>query len=284
LSMFISHSLNIRGKLTQIESPWIMGILNVTPDSFSDGGRYNDTDKALAHAEKLWAEGADLLDIGGASSRPGAETVSVETELSRVLPVLRAIKKKFPEGCISIDTWRQEVARQCMEEGADIINDISGGRFEPGIWEVAASAQAPYILMHMQGTPGDMQLNPNYRNVVLDIQEWLSRQVFLAQQAGLKDIIIDPGFGFGKTEENNIALFQNLENFTRMGHPLLVGVSRKAMVRQLSGAVKKEELSEANAILHYQAMEAGAGILRVHEVRTTVIARNMWLKFNASNP
>jgi len=259
----------------ELKSPRIMGILNVTPDSFSDGGQYLHPGAALRHAGLLLSQGADMIDIGGASSKPGAEHVSQADELNRIMPVLQLIKRHYPEAIVSIDTWRAEVARHALEAGADIINDITAGTAEPEIMHIVAQAKAPYLMMHMQGTPQNMQISPEYKDVSKEILEWLSIRIRIARESGILDVIADPGFGFGKTLVHNYTLVRDLKAFTGLGVPLAVGFSRKSMLTRLLQA-EKEDVTEACTVLHYKALEAGALILRVHDVKPAVHAVQLY--------
>ncbi len=243
-----------------------MGILNVTPDSFSDGGRFNSLDAALKHAEAMIGEGADMIDIGGYSTRPGADDIPVEEELRRVVPVVEALRQHFPAAILSIDTFRAPVARAVLDRGAHIINDISGGLFDPEMLATVAEYDAPYVLMHIQGTPQTMQKNPTYVNVVEDILDHLTERVKAARAAGITDIIVDPGFGFGKTLAHNYELFRNLDKFLALGLPLLVGISRKSMLYR-PFKTSPDDVTELSAAMHLQALRAGARILRVHDVK-----------------
>ena len=277
-----ASSLNCRGTLLELSTPRILGILNLTPDSFSDGGKFLEPDAALRQAEQLLNEGADILDLGAASSRPGSETIPVEQELERLLPALRKIRQVFPQALLSIDTWWAEVARMALAEGAHIVNDISAGRREPDILNVAAHYGAPYILMHMQGTPATMQLNPTYTDVVADVEAELITRLNAARAAGIVDVVLDPGFGFGKTMAHNYALFAALERFTQLGCPVLVGISRKRMVSQLFSGESPENLTPAYTALHLQALQAGVRLLRVHEPRWAVQAIRLWQQLAAA--
>ncbi|GIV22606.1 MAG: dihydropteroate synthase [Bacteroidia bacterium] len=241
-----------------------MGIVNVTPDSFSDGGEALTPEAAQHKAAHLIEAGADLLDIGAVSTRPGAPDVPVEEELQRLLPALRSIRKAFPDVPISVDTFRGEVARIALEEGADWINDISGGAFDPTLWEVIAHYRVSYVLMHIQGTPQTMQQNPTYTNVVQEVWEYFIEKTQQLRQLGIEDIVIDPGFGFGKTIAHNYALFRALPHFVEMGYPLLVGISRKSMLWRVLQSTPKEVLWASTA-LHWQALLWGVHILRVHD-------------------
>lgn len=247
----------------------IMGILNVTPDSFSDGGNFFDVSAAVEHTKKMIEAGADIIDIGGESSRPGSSPVSVEEELRRVIGVIQAIRKesKIP---ISIDTTKSLVALRAVEAGATIINDISAGRFDPEMFSIAASTHATICLMHMQGSPKTMQENPYYENVVQEVKDFLREQISLAQIAGIQKekIIIDPGFGFGKRLEDNLALLNNLNQFADLGFPILVGLSRKSFIGALTGAAVADRLP-GSLVAAAIAVSKGAQILRVHDVYET---------------
>lgn len=277
--MKIPISINFRGRLLQPAPVWIMGILNITPDSFSDGGRFLEADSALHHAEKLLLAGADILDIGGASSRPGAGFIEAEEEWRRVAPVIVAIRKTFPDVLISLDTWRASVAQRGLAQGVDLINDISAGQLEPEILVHTAEARAPYIAMHMQGKPMDMQENPIYQDVTVEVLEFLATRTLLARAAGIKDVILDPGFGFGKSLEHNYSLFQNLPAMAQTGQAIAIGISRKSMLTRLVNA-SREEVSDLSSILHYQAMEAGVAMIRVHDPKPVVQARTLFTYMN----
>ncbi len=223
----ILTTLNCRGRLLSLSRPLVMGILNVTPDSFYDGGRYAGVDAALFRASAMLEEGAAIIDIGGMSSRPGAEILSSETELQRVLPVVEAIARRFPEAILSIDTIYSKTARACVEAGAAIINDISGGRLDEQMFETVAELEVPYILMHMKGMPGNMQGQATYEDVVAEVLDFFIESIGRLRSLGVKDIVLDPGFGFGKTSAHNFRLLNNLHVFQITGCPLLAGVSRK---------------------------------------------------------
>ena len=269
--MLESYSLNLKGKLHTLDRPKIMGILNVTPDSFFDGGKHNNVVHALQRAEMMLHAGADFLDIGGYSSRPGANDVSLEEELERVIAPIKAIKKQFPNAVISIDTFRAEVARQAVAAGADMVNDISAGEDDADMFETIRELQVPYIIMHKQGTPKTMQQNPQYENAVLDIAKYLSRRVLKLNELGVNDVIIDPGFGFGKTVEHNYQLLKHLDHFQIFELPILVGVSRKSMINKVLGT-KPENALNGSTVLHTIALQKGAHILRVHDVKEAVEA------------
>lgn len=253
-----------------LSRPHIMGIVNVTPDSFSDGGKFSSTELAIEHALELVAEGADILDIGGESTRPGATPVSLEDELERVTPVIQALSQKVSVP-ISIDTYKPEVMRQAIAAGASIVNDIRALQ-EPGALEVVAGSSAGVCLMHMQGNPQTMQLDPQYENVVEEVKAFLQARQQAAMDAGIgkERIVLDPGFGFGKRTVHNIALIQNLDKLTAIG-PLLVGLSRKSVLGAIAGGDEQQRLHAGLAASVISAMK-GAKILRVHDVRATVDA------------
>ncbi|MCU1371353.1 MAG: putative dihydropteroate synthase [Ilumatobacteraceae bacterium] len=243
----------------------IMGILNVTPDSFSDGGRYVTVDAASERARTLAAEGADIIDVGGYSSRPGASDISPEEEAGRVLPVVERLRSELPDVPLSIDTFRPSVARAAIERGVSIINDICGGR-DPGLVDLAAEHGATYIVMHMQGTPQTMHRSPRYDDVVGEVREYLARQVAALRARGVRDVWCDPGFGFGKTIEHNFELLARLAEITgSIDAPTMVGLSRKSMFwRPLD--VRPEEAEAASSAAHLAAIRAGASMIRVHDV------------------
>jgi len=258
------YYLRLRDKVWALDRPYIMGIINVTPDSFSDGGEADTPEKALSRAEKLLSEGADILDIGAVSTRPGAPEVPEEEEYRRLLPALRAIRKAFPDMPISVDTFRGGIARAALEEGADLINDVSGGAWDPTLWPVIAQYQVPYVLMHIQGTPQTMQINPTYQNLLQEVWLYFVEKLQQLAQIGIHDVIIDPGFGFGKTLKHNYQLLQSLRIFRRLGRPILVGISRKSMLWRVLKVSPKETLWASTA-LHWQALLAGARLFRVHD-------------------
>lgn len=256
--------LRLRDKVWPLDRPHIMGIINVTPDSFSDGGEADTPEKALKRAEKLLQEGADLLDIGAVSTRPAAPEVPETEEYQRLLPALRAIRKAFPEVPISVDTFRGSIARAALEEGADLINDVSGGAWDPTLWPTVARYQVPYILMHIQGTPQTMQISPTYKNLIQDIWTYFVEKLQLLNDLGIYDVIVDPGFGFGKTIAHNYELLKSLKLFRRLERPILVGISRKSMLWRILQVSPKETLWASTA-LHWQALLSGARLFRVHD-------------------
>ncbi len=270
-----SSIINCNGQLLDLSAPIIMGILNVTPDSFYDGGRYAVSDSILAQARKMLEEGATIIDIGGMSSRPGAEIISVEEELKRVLPAIDLVVQHFPNALISIDTIRAEVARKSVERGASIINDISAGSIDNTMFATVAELGVPYILMHIKGKPKDMQLRPSYDNVVLEVTDFMIEKVGQLRELGVKDIILDVGFGFGKTIEHNYQLLKYMDQFKILDLPVLAGVSRKSMIYKVLNNTAKEALNGTTA-LNLVALQRGAKILRVHDVKAAVEVVKLW--------
>ncbi len=260
------QSINCNGNLIDITTPKVMGILNLTPDSFYDGGKYKDLDAMLHQTEKMLQEGATFIDIGAYSSRPNAEHIDEQKELHRILPLLKILFKEFPQILISIDTFRSNVARECVESGACMINDISGGTMDNAMFNTIAQLQVPYILMHMQGTPQTMQVNPNYKDVTSDILYYFSKKVSELRALNISDIILDVGFGFGKTLEHNYELLQKLHLFKSLELPLLVGLSRKSMLYKLLDTTPEKALNATTAA-NTIALLNGASILRVHDVK-----------------
>ena len=259
-------NINIRGNLYDFSSPKVMGILNITPDSFYDGGKFKDDQKIKNHINKMINDGMDILDIGGYSSRPGASEVSISEELERVIPTLIFIKKNFKNLIISIDTFRSEVAKASLIEGADIINDISAGVFDKKMMDVISKFNCPYILMHMKGNPRNMQNSPKYKHTAVEIIQFLAERIKVARKKNIVDIIVDPGFGFGKTVEHNFEILNNLENFKALNAPLLTGFSRKSMIFKTLKTTSDEALNGTSS-LNTIALMKGANILRVHDVK-----------------
>ncbi len=258
-------TINCSGTLIDLNTPKVMGILNQTPDSFYDGGRYSDSAAVLKRVEQMLDQGASFIDVGGYSSRPGAAEVSVQEEISRVIPTIEAISKTFPQAIISIDTFRSAVAQKAIDAGAALINDISGGDQDPEMYEIAARNQVPYILMHMRGTPQTMSQQTDYANVVMEVAQDLSKKIKQIRTLGVNDLIVDPGFGFAKTLEQNYALLNKLDHLKLLQTPILVGLSRKSMIYKLLETDPENALngtSAANTI----AILKGASILRVHDV------------------
>ncbi|WP_310234961.1 dihydropteroate synthase [Luteimonas terrae] len=273
--------LDCNGRVLRLDRPRVMGIVNVTPDSFSDGGAHDDADAAIAHGLRLAEAGADVLDIGGESTRPGADAVSVEEELRRVLPVIEALvaRTSLP---ISVDTSKPEVMRAAVAAGAGLINDVYGLRRD-GALEAAASLGVPVVLMHMLGEPRDMQTAPEYDDVVGDVHRFLAERIFTAEMAGIdkKRIIVDPGFGFGKTTAHNMALLAQLSRFVELGVPVLAGLSRKRSIGELTGRDVPAERVVGSVAAHLIAAQHGARILRVHDVADTVDALKIWAAVDA---
>ena len=261
--------MNCRGKYLSFDSPVVMGILNVTPDSFYDGNKYNHIDLASQRVEEMVKEGAKIIDIGGMSSRPGSDFVSIDEEQNRVIPILKQIRKLFPDIIISLDTFRAEIAKIGLEEGVDIINDISAGELDSGILNVVSKYKAPYIFMHMNGIPKNMQDNPLYDNVVGDVLQFMFRKVRNFRSLGIENLIGDPGFGFGKTIDDNYNLLNKLDVFKILEIPILVGISRKSMLYKYLRITPEDSLNATSA-MHVIAMQKGANILRVHDVKEAV--------------
>jgi dihydropteroate synthase len=259
-------NISCKGKLIDLTTPKIMGVLNLTPDSFYDGGSYNNKDRALAQTEKMLLEGATFIDLGGASSKPGSVEISTDEELARVLPVIEEIHKIFPETSISIDTYRSDVAKLAVAAGAAVVNDISGGNLDAKMLKTVGALGVPYIAMHMQGTPQNMQDKPSYDNILTDIRSFFAAKIDAAHKAGIHDIIIDPGFGFGKTLKHNYSLLKNLSSIKMNGIPMLIGVSRKSMIYKLLQTEVTDALN-GTTVLNTVALQQGAQILRVHDVK-----------------
>lgn len=271
------YTMNLRGKLVDLQRPWVMGILNVTPDSFYADSRtpMAEPERIAQRVRQMLAEGADVIDVGAYSSRPGADDISPMEEMRRLEVALTAVREVFPEVYVSVDTFRSEVAHQCVEHfGVDMINDISGGVLDRAMPKVVARLGVPYIIMHMKGNPETMQTSPEYKDVLAEVLEFLARQQQRFFDAGGKDVIIDPGFGFGKTLLHNYRLMDRLEDFHELHAPLLVGVSRKSMIYKLLETTPQEALN-GTTVLHTIAMMKGAHILRVHDVQAAVEARTL---------
>lgn len=258
--------LQSKGRLLDLSKPVVMGILNATPDSFYNKGRESDLDDLLRNAAKMLKEGAGILDIGGASTRPGAEIISVDEELERVIPVISVIHKEFPDAWLSIDTYNAKVAKEAVHAGALIINDVSSGRFDEEMLHTVAVLKVPYIAMHMKGTPETMQKDPEYGDVVIEVRDYLKNISGQCVEAGITDVIIDPGFGFGKTLEHNFALLGSLHTFRILGKPILAGLSRKSMICKAL-KVNPENALNGTTALNMVALLQGASILRVHDVK-----------------
>jgi dihydropteroate synthase len=279
MSKVTKKTLNLRGKILDLAIPRVMGILNITPDSFFSGSRSASVEAALERAEQMLNDGATFLDIGGYSTRPGAATLSPTEEADRVLPVIAAITKAFPEAAISIDTFRAEVARQAVEAGAVLVNDVAGGTLDPAMFETVASLGVPYVLMHMRGTPQTMTQFTTYKDLIPDVILELQQQLAKLRALGQKDILIDPGFGFAKTPDQNFQLLNQLETFACFEEPLLVGLSRKTTIWRTLGITPDEALN-GTTVLNTVALQKGAAILRVHDVREAAEAIKLVLHLN----
>lgn len=267
-------TINCKGKLIDFSSPKVMGVLNITPDSFYDGGYYTNEKEILYQTEKMLTEGATFIDVGAYSSKPGALHISEEEELKRIIPAIKTILKEFPQAIISVDTFRSSIAIETVAFGAAVINDISGGTLDDKMFETVARLQVPYILMHIKGTPQNMQQKPTYENITTELISFFANQIFKLNQLQLKDVVIDVGFGFGKTIEHNYQLLKDLALFKNLEVPILAGVSRKSMLYKPLGLSPKEALNattSANTI----ALLNGANILRVHDVKEAVEAINI---------
>ena len=259
-------TINCNGRLIELNEPKIMGILNITPDSFYDGGSNQSFELISQKVKQHLTDGADILDIGGYSTKPGAEMVSEQEEIDRTVPVIEKILTLYPELIISIDTFRGNVAREAIKAGASIINDVSGWELDENMFEAIKELNVPYILMHMKGTPQTMQNNPQYEDVTSEVNEYFSRKIAQLSEAKINDIILDPGFGFAKTLEQNYELFSKMEALGFEGFPLLVGISRKSMIYNLFETTPQEALN-GTSVLNMVALQKGAKILRVHDVK-----------------
>ncbi|MGZ3924101.1 MAG: dihydropteroate synthase [Flavisolibacter sp.] len=271
-------TLNCKGKLLVIDHPIVMGIINTTPDSFYSGSRAKLLDQALVVAEKMIKDGATILDIGGQSTRPKSEQVPVEEELERVIPTVEAIHKNFPGQVLSIDTFYSEVAREAVAAGASIINDVSAGVMDEELIPTVVALQVPYVLMHMLGKPQNMQQNPVYNNVTLDVFDFLNFKIAELIKLGIHDIIVDVGFGFGKTASHNFQLLRELSYFRQLDKPLMVGLSRKATIYKTLGVTAEEALN-GTTVMHTLALLNGANILRVHDVKEAMQAITLYMEY-----
>lgn len=262
--------INAGGKLLDLAIPRVMGIINITPDSFYAGSRYITDEEILIAATRMLEDGADILDVGGYSSRPGAADISIQEESTRVLKAIKLIKREFPEATISVDTFRADIAREAVVDcGASMINDISGGDADTEMFFIVENLNVPYIMMHMKGNPRSMQNKPVYEDIVTDILKWFGERIFRLTSAGVKDIIIDPGLGFGKTIDHNFELLRRLGDFSITGLPVLIGISRKSMIWKTLDISADEALNGTTA-LNAIALFNGADILRVHDVKEAV--------------
>jgi len=275
--LVLKTTLNISGKIFHLKEPIIMGILNATPDSFYSKSRLNSEKEINAHINKMVLEGVDILDVGGYSTRPGAAEISEKEEIERVLPVIEVICSKYPEVIISIDTFRSNVAKRAVEAGAHFINDVSGGSLDSNMFKIVAELQVPYVLMHMRGDPQTMTKKSNYANVTKEVIIDLALKINTIKELGVKDIIVDPGFGFAKTTEQSFELLRNLDLFQSLGFPILAGLSRKSMIWKTLNITPEEALN-GTVILNTLALQKGAKILRVHDVKPAVEQRNLLIK------
>jgi len=259
-------TLNCNGKLLVIDKPMVMGIINLTPDSFYEGSRQQTNASIIAQASKMIDEGVDIIDVGGQSTRPGSNRISIKEELHRVIPAIEIILKDFPETIISVDTYQSAVAKEAIKTGASIINDISAGDMDKDMLETVAKLQAPYICMHMKGTPQDMQVDASYDNVTREVLDFFIQKTDQCREAGINDVIIDPGFGFGKTISHNFTLLKELAAFKMLEKPIMAGLSRKSTIYKTLGSTAGEALNGTTA-LNTLAIQNGANILRVHDVK-----------------
>ena len=262
-------TINCKGQIIDLSTPKIMGILNITPNSFYDGGKYSLENNAISQVEKMLKEGATFIDIGAYSSKPNAEFVSEKEELNRITPVVKAIINEFPEAMLSIDTFRSSVAQECIYNGAAIINDISAGNLDEKMMEVIASNNVPYIMMHLHGTPQTMQSQTNYEHLINEMITYFSEKIYKARSLGINDLIIDPGFGFAKTTDQNFEILSNLELFKMLELPILTGVSRKSMIYKTLDTTPDEALN-GTTVLNTIAITKGANIIRVHDVKEAI--------------
>lgn len=271
-------TLNCKGKLLAIDQPIVMGIINTTPDSFYPGSRTNISDDILFRAEKMVNEGATILDVGGQSTRPKSEQISADEELNRVLPAIEAIHKNFPDQIISIDTFYSKVAMETVAAGASVVNDVSAGTMDNDLISTVAQLNAPYVLMHMLGKPQTMQKNPEYKNVTLDVFDFLNFKIAELTKAGINDIIVDVGFGFGKTSAHNFQLLRELSFFQQMNKPVMVGLSRKNTIYKTLGITPEDALN-GTTVMHTLALVNGATILRAHDVKEAMEAVKLYLEY-----
>lgn len=269
------YTINCRGKLLDLSAPVIMGIINITDDSFYAASRSRHLHHVLDKAGEHLQYGAGILDLGAQSTRPGAATVGEQEELDRLLPAIHAIVNQFPEAVISVDTWYAGVAERAIQAGAAIINDVSAGNMDPGMLATAGRLQVPYIAMHMKGTPDTMQKDPQYENVVQEVLDYFIKKLAQCRAAGIDDVIIDPGFGFGKTLAHNYTLLKHLQLFEVLECPLLAGVSRKSMIYRLLGITPEEALN-GTTVIHTLALQQGVHLLRVHDVKPAAEAVRIW--------
>jgi dihydropteroate synthase len=272
-------TLNCKGRLLVVDKPLVMGIINVTPDSFYDGSRFNNMDEIIVQAEKMLNDGADIIDVGGQSTRPGSELISPDEEIKRVIPAIRAIADKFPGSFISIDTFYSTVAAAAVDGGASIVNDISAGSMDDKLIKTVAGLKVPYILMHMKGTPQTMQQNAKYENVTREVLDFFIAKTTELKNAGIIDIIIDPGFGFAKTIDHNFKLLKNLSVFKMLERPIMLGISRKSTIYKTLGITAEEALN-GTTVLNTIGLANGASMLRVHDVKEAKEAVTLYSAMN----
>ncbi len=269
------QTLNVKSRILDVSKPLVMGILNITENSFFDGGKYLQQEALTGRIKEMITEQVDIIDIGAMSSRPGAGVISKEIELDRICMGIEAVREISEEVIISVDTWRAEIADKAISLGAGLINDISAGSLDHQLLETIASHRVPFVLMHMQGNPQNMQLNPSYEHVVEEILDFFVHKIEILHQYGIYDIIIDPGFGFGKTIEHNYQILRDLQAFQFLEYPILVGISRKSMIYKPLGTIPSESLAGTSA-LHFVALQNGARILRVHDVKEVKQVIGVW--------
>ncbi|MEE9349368.1 MAG: dihydropteroate synthase [Flavobacteriaceae bacterium] len=261
-----NNSITCNGELIDLNTPKVMGILNLTPDSFFDGGKYSSEKKILKQTKKMLKDGATFIDIGAYSSRPNAKHITETEELNRLLPIIKLLIKTYPKILISVDTFRSKVADEVLKNGACMINDISGGNLDENIFSIIAKHQVPYVLMHMKGSPQTMQNSPNYNDIIIELENFFTEKINILKEFKIDDIILDLGFGFGKTLEHNYSLLNNLEKFNALNYPILTGISRKSMLSNLLNSTPKK-MKNATTIANTIALQKGTKILRVHDVK-----------------
>ena len=269
----IKSNFNLNGKLFSFNKPLIMGIINMTPDSFFDGGKYNSNEKALKKIEYMIKNGASIIDIGGCSTRPGSESISISNEWNRIKDVIKESVKIFPNIIISVDTFRAEIAKRSLDEGVSIINDVSGGSYDSNMYKIISKYKAPYVLMHLRGTPKTMNLKSNYKNLMAELMLFFSKKIQVLNEFGINDIILDPGFGFAKDYNQNYDILKNLSLLNKFNLPILVGLSRKSFVKKKFGSSDRDSLN-GTIKLNKIAVDNGAHILRVHDVKENALIIN----------
>jgi|TARA_B110000438_G_scaffold49528_1_gene50037 dihydropteroate synthase len=269
----IKSNFNLNGKLFSFNKPLIMGIINMTPDSFFDGGKYNSNEKALKKIEYMIKNGASIIDIGGCSTRPGSDSISISNEWNRIKDVIKDSIKIFPNIIISVDTFRAEIAKRALDEGASIINDVSGGSYDSNMYKIISKYKAPYVLMHLRGTPKTMNLKSNYKNLMAELMLFFSKKIEILNEFGINDIILDPGFGFAKDYNQNYDILKNLSLLNKFNLPILVGLSRKSFVKKKFGSSDRNSLN-GTIKLNKIAVDNGAHILRVHDVKENALILN----------